>query len=535
MKSELHLMFTCLFLIFSFLYCSLTLAETHENFLQCLSDHSSNSTSINSTLIYTPNNPSYFSVLNFSIQNPRFSSPSTPKPLFIITPTNASHIQATIACSRKHGLQIRVRSGGHDFEGLSYVSDVPFVVIDLINFRSINVDVNNRSAWIQAGATTGEVYYRIAEKSPTLGFPGAIATTLGVGGFFSGGGYGNMLRKYGLSADNIIDAEIVDVEGRILDRKSMGEDLFWAIRGGGGGNFGIVLSWKINLVPVPSIVTVFTVNRNLEQNATNLVHKWQHIASKLDKDLFILVRFQAVTNPSQGGSTKTIQASFISLFLGGVDRLLPLMERSFPELGLVREDCREISWIDSVIYFAGFPSGQSRDVLLQRALESRVPFKGKSDFVKVPIPEMGLEGLWERLLEEDVGRALMQLTPYGGKMSEIPEWKTPFPHRAGIIYKVLYFVNVDGGTEFVHINWIRRLYNYMTPYVSKSPREAYVNYRDLDFGTNGKNGTTTYSRARIWGMKYFKNNFNRLVRVKTLVDPSNFFRNQQSIPPLPSL
>lgn len=77
-------------------------------------------------------------------------------------------------------MQIRIRSGGHDYEGLSSVSEVPFVMIDLANLRSINVDVENRTAWVKAGATIGEVYYKIAEKSGNLGFPAGTCASIGV-------------------------------------------------------------------------------------------------------------------------------------------------------------------------------------------------------------------------------------------------------------------------------------------------------------------------------------------------------------------
>ena len=80
------------------------------------------------------------------------------------------------------------------------------------------------------------------------------------------------------------------------------------------------------------------------------------------------------------------------------------------------------------------------------------------------------------------------------------------------------------------MNWLRKLYKYMAPYVSKNPREAYINYRDIDIGVN--DDKVSYARASIWGRKYFKDNFNRLVDVKTLVDPNNFFRDEQSIPSL---
>ncbi|KAL2494265.1 FAD-binding Berberine family protein [Forsythia ovata] len=519
-------------ILFAFLVlfsCSWTISSHgHDDFLQCLSLQSKDHTSF-SNIFYTPENSSYSSILNFSIQNLRFATETTPKPLVIITPVNESQIQPVIYCAKENGMQIRIRSGGHDLEGLSYTSEEPFFILDLVNLRDINVDVDKKTAWIQAGARLGELYYRIAEKSRTLGFPAGVCPTVGAGGHISGGGYGALIRKYGLAADNVIDARIIDVNGRILDRKSMGEDLFWAIRGGGGTSFGIVLAWKLQLVDVPEKVTVFTIARTVEQNATNIVHRWQYIAHKFDEDLAVRVYIRRV-NSSQDGK-RSIQASFQSLFLGSVDRLLPLMQQSFPELGLQREDCTEMSWIESTLYIYELPVGPL-DVLLNRT-QANIPYlKVKADYVQKPISKNVLEGIWKRFFEEEAEKAELVFIPYGGRMDEISESAIPFPHRAGNLYKINYSVYWDEEEASErYLSWIRRLYSYMAPYVSKFPRSAYVNYRDLDIGVNNK-GNTSYAQASIWGLKYFKINFNKLVHVKTKVDPSNFFRNEQSIPPL---
>ncbi|KAI3833297.1 hypothetical protein MKW98_006396 [Papaver atlanticum] len=511
--------------IFSFLFISFsfgTSSSVHGGFLHCLSHHSKTSIPV-----YTSNNSNYSSILESTISNLRFNSCTTRKPNLIITPLCESHVQAAVICSRKRGIQIRVRSGGHDFEGLSYTSDAPFIIVDLFKLRAINVNVKNRVVWVQSGATVGELYYRIAEKSPSLGFPAAFCTTVGVGGFLSGGGYGSMFRKYGLAADNVIDARIVDVRGKILDRRSMGKDLFWAIRGGGGGSFGIVLSWKIRLVDVPPTVTLCSVKKSQEDGATKIVQKWQDVAHKLPQEVFLDVDLTVV---NATGNNKTLLASFNSVYLGAVEKFRIVMKERFPELGLETKDCIEMSWIQSVLFLSGYPLNVALEVLLNQT-QPKTFFKIKSDYVKEPISEIGLEGLWERLLIEEL--TFLTFIPYGGRMSEISESASPFPHRSGNLFKIIYLVSWDEKQDHAsekYISGVRNLYKYMTPYVSKSPREAYINYRDLDLGQNSKNGKASYSQASTWGRKYFKNNYKRLVRVKSKTDPDNFFRHEQSIP-----
>ncbi|KAK4762415.1 hypothetical protein SAY86_008183 [Trapa natans] len=414
------------------------------------------------------------------------------KPEFIFTPQTEAHVQSAVICSKQLGIHLTVRRGGHDYEGLSYVSgtETTFIMMDLANLRSVSVDIGDNSAWVQVGATMGEVYYRIAQKSKVHGYPAGICTSLRIGGHITRGAYGSMMRKYGLAADNVMDARIVDANGRILDRASMGEDLFWSIRGGGGASFGIILEWKIKLVPVPSVVTVFTVTKSLEDCATKILHRWQEVVDKFDEDLFIRVLIQPASKAGSSSGQKTVTTSYNALFLGTADRLLKIMEVSFPELGLTRKDCMETSWIKSVLYIAGYPIGTPPEVLLQGKSLFKNYFKAKSDFVRDPIPESGLEGLWERILDQD--SPLMIWTPYCGMMGKISESEIAFPNRKSVIFMI----------------------------------------QDLDLGTN-KNTSTSFIQASVWGARYFKYNYDRLVLVKTKVDPDNFFRHEQSIPPIP--
>ncbi|KAK4271427.1 hypothetical protein QN277_020127 [Acacia crassicarpa] len=502
-----------------------------ENFLQCFPNHISNPSTPISSVILTSNNSTFTSLLLNLTSNRRYTTPTTPKPLAIVAAQNPSHVQATIICAKSYGLQIRIRSGGHDYEGLSYVSQVLFVVLDMFNLNSIKIDLRNETALVQAGATMGELYYYIAKESDVHGFPGGVCPTLGAGGHISGGGYGNLMRKYGLSVDNVVDAELVDVNGRILNRKTMGEDLFWAIRGGGAASFGVVLSWKIKLASVPPQVTVFRVKKTVEQGATDLVYKWQLVASELDNDLFIRV-MPLVINETKDGQKKTIQVSFIGQFLGKIDRLIPLMNKSFPELGLKETDCAEMPWVNSTLFWYDYPIGTPIEELLVKNKQPTQFFKSKSDYVKEPIPKIAIESIWKLMIE--VQDIWMQWNPYGGKMGEISSSETPFPHRAGNLFLIQYetYWEKEGNDEMNrYMNFSRSFHDFLTPYVSKFPREAFLNYRDLDVGANPSNSTSIDVAKSSYGRAYFKDNFERLVQVKTRVDPDNFFKHEQSIPP----
>ncbi|KAK8992176.1 hypothetical protein V6N11_048271 [Hibiscus sabdariffa] len=491
--------------------------------LQCLSE-SIGSPDV-SAIVVSNTNPNFTSVLGARIHNSRFNRSSTPKPAIIITPFEESHVSAAVICSQKLGFQLRTRSGGHDYEGLSYVSDQPFFMLDMYNLHSVSIDMADESAWVQAGATLGELYYNIWQKSNVHGFPAGVCPTVGVGGHISGGGYGTLIRKYGVSTDHLVDAKIVDANGKILDRKGMGEDLFWAIRGGGGGSFGVILAYKIKLVRVPETVTVFRVERSLEDNATEVAFKWQTVAATTDSNLFMRMLLQPNTKNNQA----TVKVSILGLFLGDADGVVTLLNKDFPELGLRKNKCTEMRWIDSVLWWAEFDLGTPPIVLQYRNNKDTSFLKRKSDYVQTPIPRDGLESLWKKMSEN--GKVGLACNAYGGIMNKIKETETAFPHRAGNLYKIQYWVNwyePDNEADVTYTNQAKAVHEFMTRFVSNNPRRAYLNYRDIDIGTTK---TWSYEEGKAYGVSYFHGNYERLVDVKTKVDPNNFFRYEQSIPP----
>ncbi|MFS7959512.1 putative tetrahydrocannabinolic acid synthase [Helianthus anomalus] len=180
------------------------------------------------------------------------------------------------------------------------------------------------------------------------------------------------------------------------------------------------------------------------------------------------------------------------------------MSKTFPELGLKKEDCFEVSWIQSVLYWANFDFNQTKpELLLDRHTDIVKFLNRKADYVQTPIPKAGLTAILNKLIElGDVG---LVFNPYGGRMNEVPANATPMPHRAGNLYKIQYSLNWE----------------------ENDPKATEKNVNQCKDIVNSGDG---FNSGKIYGEKYFKGNFERLVKVKTSIDPDNFFRNEQSIP-----
>ncbi|XP_058074188.1 berberine bridge enzyme-like D-2 [Magnolia sinica] len=505
----------------------LLMCACREDLLTCLSQGGV-------TNITTSYNPDFLHFLDSSNQNLRVSKPFLNKPIAVVFPENKYQVQTVIRCSRQGSWEIRLRSGGHSFEGLSSVADGPFVIIDLMNLNRVTVDLESETTWVEGGATLGQLYNAIATASNRHGFSGGVCPTVGTGGHISGGGYGTLIRKYGVAADNVVDAVLVAADGQLLDRKSMGKEVFWAIRGGGGGNWGVVVAWKIRLLEVPENVTLFRIDKSGTTSQTaSLWYKWQLVAPKLDENFFLQVLVWPGTT-----NTTDIFMFFTGLYLGPKASALAIISNAFPELGVTLQDCNEMSWAEGVIFLMGDPNVRTVADLKNRFAYHKTFIKSKSDYVKVPIPLAGLKGALEILSK--LPKASLLLDPYGGINDRIRSDAIAFPHRVGNLYSIEYFLQweeEDNGKSGEYLDALRRLYEYMGAFLLVGPRAVYVNNVDLDLGVidwsdSNMNGVeSTVEVARAWGEKYFLGNYDRLVRAKTLIDPSNIFRHPQSIPP----
>ncbi|KAJ8444525.1 hypothetical protein Cgig2_028340 [Carnegiea gigantea] len=481
-----------------------------------------------------PNSSSnYAHFLRFSLQNLRASGERTPKPMAVILPETKEQLIHSVTCCMRSSLDIVIRWGGHSYEGLSSMprGKNPFVIVDMMNLNGVTVDLGSETAWVEGGATLGELYYAIAEHSSSHGFPAGVGSTVGVGGHIGGGGIGVLGRKYGLSADNVLDVVLIDGLGRELSRPNLDEDVFWAVRGGGGGNWGVVYAWKVKLVEVPPRVTCFSVSKQgPNHELAQLIHEWQFVGPTLE-DGFQLSVYLTASADNQPVVT------FNGFYLGPKTEAIWIIKQYFPDLKIPEEEYLEMSWIESVLYFSGLPKGSTIHDLKSRHWTGKSYMKVKSDYVKKPISTEGLEGALEKVAPEPKG--LVILDPYGGVMDRTSSESIPFPHRKGNLYNILYAAFWGEEEEGERcLSWVRGFYDYMTPFVSSNPRGAYVNYVDLDLGTmdsTNVNGVqfddTIVHKAKAWGKKYFLGNYDRLVKAKTIIDPQNVFSHQQGIPP----
>jgi FAD/FMN-containing dehydrogenase len=428
------------------------------------------------------------------LYNTRFDSL---RPLAVVYCASVADVEKTVAWSRRHGIRVAARSGGHSYGG--YSSAPGGVVVDVSRLARVTVRPDHRAA-VGAGAKLIDVYAGLAQHGVAI--PAGSCPTVGVGGQVLGGGIGFLSRKLGATCDNLESVTLITADGRARTCSAHEHaDLYWASRGGGGGNFGIATEYVLRTAPVGT-VTTFTATWPWAQ-APAVVTRWLGWAPHAPDELF------SVCNLSSGGGSPGVRVS--GQLVGGERRLhtllAPLVSTGTP----LHVSVRQRSFLRAAEYWAGCgPVAECR--LEPFGGLQRARFAAKSDYVRRPFSPAALRTM-VRAIERAPASGLLLIDSYGGALNRVPKGATAFVHRDSLCsLQYLAYWSSPANTA-ANLAWLRSFYAAMRPFVSG---EAYVNYIDPDLSGNLQ--------------AYYGQNLRRLVAIKRRHDSANVFRFRQSIP-----
>lgn len=420
-------------------------------------------------------------------------------PLAVLLCERESDVQAAVRWARRYGVRVVARSGGHSYAGYSTVPGG--LVIDLRRLRSVRYDRASRTAVVGAGARLIDVYAGLARSGVTV--PGGSCPTVGIGGLALGGGVGLAARRFGTTSDSIVALRIVTADGRLLTAsRDSHPDLFWACRGGGGGNFGIVTAFRFRAHPARSAAFFFA--RWPFAQAAEVVAAWQALAPHAPDQLYSLCTLAG--GGGGGGATITALGQFFGSAAALRRTIRPLTRVGTPALTVGSD-----SYLRLQLRWAGC-LGQSVAACARPAHQA---FAAKSDYVRRPLPAAGRERLVHAVAGAGglgAGVAAI-LDSYGGAINRVPASATAFVHRDEL-YSIQWFSSWSGaGQAGGAARWLRGAHRALRTYVSGA---AYQNYIDPEL--------------EGWERAYYGRNLPRLIATKRRYDPDGLFRFRQGIP-----
>jgi FAD/FMN-containing dehydrogenase len=366
------------------------------------------------------------------------------------------------------------------------------IVIDLSAMRAVRVDPANRRAWVQGGALWGDVDNET--QTHGLATTGGIVSHTGVGGLTLGGGVGWLMRKHGLTVDNLLAADVVTADGELL-RASEDEhaDLFWALRGG-GGNFGVVTSFEYRLHPVERLLAGL-VAYPIEHGRAAL-ELFREVTSTAPDELSCA--FVMVTSPDGGPPVAAIAACYNGPIEDG-ERLVAPIRRLGPPLD---DGIRPMAYPEVQRIFAEIPFG------LQNYW--------KGHFLR-DMPDEVIEATVDSFARVTSDHSAILIEAPHGAVGRVPDDATAFGQRQARFNASALAVWEGPADPDRHVRWVREYADAIAPYASGD----YVNYLAGDASSDEI--ASAYGRER----------FQRLVALKDRYDPSNTFRFNSNIPPTP--
>jgi FAD/FMN-containing dehydrogenase len=436
--------------------------------------------------VIAPDNPHYEQVRKI------FAGNVDRYPAAIVRVADAGDVSRLVKLAREYGFELAIRSGGHS--GAGHSTTEGGIVLDLSGMKDLQVNLEERTAWVETGMTAGEYTSAVGAHGLSTGF--GDTGSVGIGGITLGGGIGFLVRKYGLTIDSLLAAEVVTADGQLLyvDDK-FHPDLFWAIRGG-GGNFGVATRFKFQLHEVDMV---------------------------LGGMLFL-------------PATPDTIASFISQAEAAPDELSTIANvMTAPPMPFLPEEVHGKPIIMAMIVYAGNPEEGEKVLAPFRALAA--PYADMLRPMRYPEmypPEEGeyhpiaaartmfldrvdhsvAELILDRLQRSSGSMAVTQLRVLGGAMARVPSDATAFAHRQSKIMANLAALYEKPEEKEVHEAWVTEFFSSL----QQNDKGMYVNFV-------GDEGEASIRAA------YPNGTWERLRKVKAKYDPDNLFRLNQNIPP----
>jgi FAD/FMN-containing dehydrogenase len=440
--------------------------------------------------------------------DPRFDGT---EPKAIVRAASPEDVATTIAFARANDLPFAARSGGHSYGGYSLSTGV---VIDLSGMAAVVPETSDGSVTVGAGARLIAVATELAPTGRVL--PGGTCATVGISGLTMGGGQGVLGRRFGLTCDSLTSAEVVLADGSIVTADANShDDLYWALRGGGGGNFGVVTSLTFATHPLTHL-TVFSLSWPWA-DAEAVTAAWQAWASTQPRPLWSSLRLRWI--PGTGPEVSI--AGAWSAAPDGLARELEALGSAVGKAPTTRQ--QTMTYLDAERYFAGC-TGYTLSACALTIDGGKLPREAslaKSDFFTEPMEAAAIRTLLGTIEDRSTQPALASQSggvlfdAWGGAIADVAPSATALPARAStyLAQEFVTFTELTEAAEAANRTWLQRLWRGLRSSVSGL---AYVNYIDPELVG--------------WQQAYYGANLARLKAVKRSYDPDDAFTFAQSIP-----
>ncbi len=414
-------------------------------------------------------------------------------PAAIVRVADAGDVSRLVSVAREAGIELAIRSGGHSNAG--YSTTEGGIVLDLSAMKDLQINVQDKTAWAETGLTAGEYVAQTAAYGLATGF--GDTGTVGLGGITLGGGVGYLVRKHGLTIDNLLAAEIVTADGELLHVDDQNHpDLFWAIRGG-GGNFGVATRFKFQLHKLDKVLGGMLFLPATPDTIASFLREADSAPNELSTILNIMMPTPPMPFIPEEAHGKMIMMAMM-MFAGDIEAGEQVIAR-FRSIAKPYADM-----ICPMIYPEMFPPEQ----------EGYHPVAAGRTIFLDHVDHSVAELIMERLQSSTASMAVTQLRVLGGAMARVPADATAFAHRQSRIMANLAALYNKPEDKEIHEAWVSK---YEAD-LRQSDGGAYVNF------------LAEVDEAQVRAA-YPNRTWERLAAIKARYDPDNFFHLNQNIPP----